>query len=95
MLILEQCEGIASLSKWKLLPGKVSTSGNPSPVCVVGCTLVPFFAVNLSQDSQAAWMWFENMNGRWCHYPPDVVKKIEKSYREGEDCYRYERKVAQ
>ena len=37
-------------------------------------------------------MWFESMNGRWCHYPPDVVKKIEKSYREGEDCYRYARK---
>ena len=41
------------------------------------------------QGHQAIWLWFENMNSRWCCYTGDINKNVEAAYRDGEPVARY------
>lgn len=42
----------------------------------------------LYQGSHAMWLWFENMNSRWCFYGSEINKTLESTYREGEPVAR-------
>ena len=45
----------------------------------------------LVQGHKAVWLWFENANGRWCCYAPEITNQIENSYQNGEQSVKYAR----